>query len=151
MTAVKRPYCEGRKELAHTMVRLQLILFSNITGTFLFRTFGGFLHVPTCTTQIYWLSGAIISETRITNIYFKYNAWSSTVRHLKFRLTIHRKSWQGPEKALSVSKNRYLHTAKKIRCILSELKLRGLSPNTFMYLWAIYIIPRSPTYFPAAE
>ncbi len=38
--------CEGRKELAHTTVRLQLILFSKITGAFLFRIFGGFLQVP---------------------------------------------------------------------------------------------------------
>ncbi len=59
--------CKGRKELAHTMVRLQLILFSKITGAFLFRTFGGFLHA--LTTQIYCLTGTIISETRITNIY----------------------------------------------------------------------------------
>jgi hypothetical protein len=56
-------YCESQKELAHTTVRLQLILFSKITGVFLFRKFGGFLHVPT--TQIYCLTGAIISETHI--------------------------------------------------------------------------------------
>jgi hypothetical protein len=55
--------CEGRKDLAHTTVRLQLILFCKITGAFLFRTFGGLLHVPT--TQIYCLNGAIISETHI--------------------------------------------------------------------------------------
>ncbi len=30
--------CEGRKELAHTTVRLQLILSPEITGAFLFRT-----------------------------------------------------------------------------------------------------------------
>jgi len=54
-------YCEGRKELVHTTVRLQLILFSKITGTFWFRIFGGFLHVPT--TQIYCLTDAVISET----------------------------------------------------------------------------------------
>jgi hypothetical protein len=59
--------CEGRKELAHTMFRLQVILFSKITGAFSFRTFGGFLRVPA--TQIYCLTSAIISETRITNIY----------------------------------------------------------------------------------
>jgi hypothetical protein len=47
------------------MVRLQLILFSQRTGTFLFRTFGGFLLVPT--TQIYCLTGAIISETPYNN------------------------------------------------------------------------------------
>ncbi len=52
---------------AHMTVRLQLILFSKVTGAFLFRTFGGFLHVPT--TQIYCLTGAIVSETHITNIY----------------------------------------------------------------------------------
>jgi hypothetical protein len=46
--------------------RLQLILFSKITGAFLFRTFGGFLHVPT--TQIYCLTGAMISETHNNNI-----------------------------------------------------------------------------------
>jgi len=46
--------CEGRTELAHTTVRLQLIFFYKITGAFLFRTFGGFLHVPT--TQIYFLT-----------------------------------------------------------------------------------------------
>jgi hypothetical protein len=49
-------YCEGLKEPAHTTVRLQLILFSKITGAFLFRT-------PT--TQIDCLTGAIISETHI--------------------------------------------------------------------------------------
>ncbi len=42
-------------------------LFSKITGAFLFRTFGGFLHLRT--TQIYCLTGAIIGETRITNRY----------------------------------------------------------------------------------
>jgi hypothetical protein len=42
--------------LAHTMIRLQLILFSKIAGAFLFRTFGGYLLVPT--TQIYCLTGA---------------------------------------------------------------------------------------------
>jgi hypothetical protein len=44
-------------------------LFSKITGAFLFRTFGGFLHVPTL--QIFCLTGAIISETciSITNKY----------------------------------------------------------------------------------
>jgi hypothetical protein len=62
-------YCEGRKELAHTKVRLQLILFSKVTGAFLFRISGGFFHVPT--TQIYCLTGAIISETHVTNIYLK--------------------------------------------------------------------------------
>ncbi len=48
-------------------VRLRLTLFSIITGAFLFGTFGGFINVPT--TQIYFLTGAIISETHITNIY----------------------------------------------------------------------------------
>ncbi len=61
-------YCESRKELAHTMVRLQLILFSKRIGAFQFRTFGGFLHVPT--TQIYCLTGAIISEKRTKNILY---------------------------------------------------------------------------------
>ncbi len=42
-------------------------LFSKIIGAFLFRIFGGFLHVPTA--QIYCLTGAIIRETRMTNIY----------------------------------------------------------------------------------
>jgi hypothetical protein len=49
-------FCEGRKELAHTMVRRQLILFSKRIGEFLvpeIRTYGGFLHVP---TQIYCLT-----------------------------------------------------------------------------------------------
>jgi hypothetical protein len=55
-----------------------LILFSKITDAVLFRTFGGFLHVPT--TQIYCLTGAIISETHITKIYLKYNARSSTLQ-----------------------------------------------------------------------
>jgi hypothetical protein len=59
--------CESQKVLAHTTVRLQLILFSKITGAFLLQTFGGFLHVPT--TQVLCLTGAIISETRIANIY----------------------------------------------------------------------------------
>ncbi len=36
---------EGRKELAYTMVRQQLILFSKRIGAFLFRTFGGFFHL----------------------------------------------------------------------------------------------------------
>jgi hypothetical protein len=58
-----------RKELARTKVRLQLILFFTITGAFLFRIFGGYLHV--LTTQIYCLTGAIFSETRVTNIYLK--------------------------------------------------------------------------------
>jgi hypothetical protein len=58
---------EAGKELAHTAVRLRLILFSKVTGAFLFRTFGRFLHVPT--TQIYCLTGAIFSETHITNTY----------------------------------------------------------------------------------
>ncbi len=44
-------YFEGRKEIAHMMARLQLILFSKITGAFLFRAFGGFLHVPTTHTD----------------------------------------------------------------------------------------------------
>jgi hypothetical protein len=61
----KAKMCEGWKELSHTMVRLQLILFSKITGAFLFRTFGGFLYVPT--KQICCLTGAIISEARMTN------------------------------------------------------------------------------------
>jgi hypothetical protein len=61
------------------MFRLQLILFSKITGAFLFRIFGGFLHVPT--TQIYYLTGAIISETRITNIYLNNKTRSSTVMY----------------------------------------------------------------------
>ena len=69
--------CEGRKELAQTTVRLQLILFSKITGAFLFRTFGGFLHVPT--TQIYCLTGAIISETHIIIIAINNTTRSSTV------------------------------------------------------------------------
>jgi len=30
----QRKFCEGRKELAHTVVRLQLILFSKVTGAF---------------------------------------------------------------------------------------------------------------------
>jgi hypothetical protein len=61
------------------MVRLQLILFSKMkmTGAFFCRTFGVFLHVPT--TQIYCLTGAIISETHAYNEYiFKYYARSST-------------------------------------------------------------------------
>ncbi len=60
---------EAGKELAHPADGLRLILFSKVTGAFLLRTFGGFLHVPT--TQIYCLTGAIISETQITNIYLK--------------------------------------------------------------------------------
>jgi hypothetical protein len=56
------------------MVRLQLILFSERIGAVYFRTFGGFLRVPS--TQIYCLTGAIISETRITNKYL-----NTTVRH----------------------------------------------------------------------
>ncbi len=44
-----------------------MIAFSKITGVFLFRIFGGFLHVPT--TQIYCLTGAIISEIHITYIF----------------------------------------------------------------------------------
>ncbi len=58
---------EGRKELAHTTVRLHLILFSKITGAFLFRIFGGFLHVTT--THIYCLIGAIIAHIIIITIH----------------------------------------------------------------------------------
>jgi hypothetical protein len=76
--AGKLKYCEGRKELAHTIVRLQLILFSKRTGAFLFRTFGGFLRVPT--TQIYCLTGAILSETHITNKYLNNTTRSSTIQ-----------------------------------------------------------------------
>jgi hypothetical protein len=68
--------CEGRKELAHTTGRLQLILFPEITGEFLFRIFGGFLHVHT--TQIYCLNGAIISETHIIIITIHNTTRSST-------------------------------------------------------------------------
>jgi hypothetical protein len=57
---IYRCFCEGRKELLHMTVRQQLNLFSKITGAFLFRKSGRFLHVPT--TQIYCLTGAIISE-----------------------------------------------------------------------------------------
>jgi hypothetical protein len=71
---LKIMYCEGQKELAHTIVRLQLILFTKITGAFLFRTFGGFL------------IGAIISVTRKTNINLKYNARSSTQYNFNFPL-----------------------------------------------------------------
>jgi hypothetical protein len=39
--------CEGRKELVHKKARPQMILFSKVTGAFLFRIFGGFLRVPT--------------------------------------------------------------------------------------------------------
>ncbi len=73
-------YCEGRKELAHTKVRLQLILFSKIIGAFWFRTFGGFLHVPT--TQIYCLTGTIISETHII-IIINNTTRSSTLPYLR--------------------------------------------------------------------
>jgi hypothetical protein len=38
-------FVQGVKELAHTAVRLGLILFSQETGAFLFQTFGGFLPV----------------------------------------------------------------------------------------------------------
>jgi hypothetical protein len=69
--------CEGRKELAHTTVRLQLILFFTITRAFLFRTFGGFLHVPT--TKVYCLTGAIISETHKIIITINNTTRSSTV------------------------------------------------------------------------
>ncbi len=62
---IKVPICEGRQEPAHTTDRLRLILFSKITSAFLFRIFSGFLHVPVPTTQIYCLTGAIISETHI--------------------------------------------------------------------------------------
>jgi hypothetical protein len=66
----------GPVKVGKNLHTLQLILFSKITAAFLFRTFGGFLHVPT--THIYCLTDAIISETRITNI-FKYYVLSSTV------------------------------------------------------------------------
>ncbi len=56
---------------------LQLILFSEITVAFLFRIFGGFLHVHT--TQIYCLTGAIISETHIIIITI-YNTTRSPTR-----------------------------------------------------------------------
>jgi hypothetical protein len=54
---------QGKLEETHMTVRRRLILFSKIPGAFLFRIFGGFLHVPS--TQIYCLTGAIISETHI--------------------------------------------------------------------------------------
>jgi hypothetical protein len=57
------------------MVRLQLTLFSKRTRAFLFKTFGGFLHVPT--SQIYCLTGAVISETRIMKIYLNTTTRSS--------------------------------------------------------------------------
>ena len=57
--------CKGT-EITHDSY-ITTDLFSKITGAFLFRIFGEFLHVPT--TQIYCLTGAIISETLITNIY----------------------------------------------------------------------------------
>jgi hypothetical protein len=66
---IKRRLCEGRKELAHTKVRLQLILFSKITGAFFSEQL---VDLSTnLLTQIYCLTGAIVSETHITNIYFK--------------------------------------------------------------------------------
>jgi hypothetical protein len=76
--------CEGRKEFAHTTLRLQLILFSKKTGAFLFRIFGGFLHV--LTTQIYCLTGAIISETHIIIITIHNTTRSSTIPllHIEF-------------------------------------------------------------------
>jgi hypothetical protein len=45
----------------------------------LFRTFGGFFHVPT--TQIYCLTGAIISETHIMNIYLNTTTRYSTISY----------------------------------------------------------------------
>jgi hypothetical protein len=64
-------------------VRLQLILLSKITGAVLFRIFGGFLHVPT--TQIYCLTGAIISETHKIIITIHNKTRSSTVLVFSFR------------------------------------------------------------------
>jgi hypothetical protein len=43
------------------------------THTTLFQTFGGFLHSPTA--QNYCLTGAIICETHITNIYLTGGFW----------------------------------------------------------------------------
>jgi hypothetical protein len=68
--------CEGRKELARTTGRQQLILFSEIIGAFLFRIFCVFLHVHT--TQIYCHTGAIISETHIIKITMHNTTRSST-------------------------------------------------------------------------
>ncbi len=51
------------------------------TGSFLFRKSGGFLLVPT--TQIYCLTGAILSETHITNIYLNNTTWSSTMLYIQ--------------------------------------------------------------------
>jgi hypothetical protein len=49
-------YCEGRKELAHTTVRLQLQFYSlKVLAHFSSKIIGGFLHVTD-----YCLSGAII-------------------------------------------------------------------------------------------
>ncbi len=56
-------YKENTVKVGKNLHRLQLILFSKITGAFLFRIFSGFLHVPT--TEIYCLTSAIISETHI--------------------------------------------------------------------------------------
>ncbi len=68
------------------MVRLQLILFSKRTGAFLFRTFGGFLHVPT--TQIYCLTGAMIIETHNEYIIYLNNTTRSSTVHSMFALKI---------------------------------------------------------------
>ncbi len=68
-------FVKVRKNL-HTTVRLQLSLFSKITGAFLFQAFGGFLHVPI--TQTYCLTGTIISETHIIIIIMINNTTQSS-------------------------------------------------------------------------
>ncbi len=58
----KRKDCEGRKELAHTMVRLQLVLFSEGTGAFF---------VP----NIWWIS----PRTYYTDLFPHWrNTWRDT-------------------------------------------------------------------------
>ncbi len=67
-------------------VRLHLILFPKITGAFLFRIFGGFFHVPT--TQIYCLTGAIISETHIIIITRHNTKRSSTIIYFLLKYSL---------------------------------------------------------------
>ncbi len=76
-------FCEGRKELAHTTVRLQLILFSKVAGAFSFQNIWW---ISPHTYQIYCLSGTKISETHIIIIIMNNTTRSSAKLYLFFGL-----------------------------------------------------------------
>jgi hypothetical protein len=74
---------EGRKELAHTMVRLQLILIPlKELAHFCSEHLVNFSMYPT--TQIYCLAGAIIRETHKILIIINNTTPSSTVPYFSY-------------------------------------------------------------------